>query len=88
MPKRAKLDLEKEAGLFSSEQQPKAENKTERPIGVYLTTEDKARLQAIVESEGVNRHSLLQYAIKHFLHEYEAGKIQLPTRSTKTIQMP
>jgi hypothetical protein len=65
-----------------------AANETTRPIGVYLCREDKARLQAVANHEGLKRHALLQFAVLRFLREYEEGRIQLPTQTTRSITKP
>jgi hypothetical protein len=84
------------SGLFKkteAEEQPAADQvdvskETTRPIGVYLSKEDKVRLQEIASKEGFSRHAILQFAILHFLREYEAGRVELPTQTVRAIKKP
>ena len=49
-----------------------------KPYGIYLNREMLADLEKIAEEEADgNLHTILQYAMKHFIREYKAGKIKL-----------
>ncbi len=55
-----------------------------KPYGIYLNKDMLADLEQIAAAEtGGSLHTLLQYAIKHFIREYKAGKIK-PKKETIT----
>ncbi len=62
-------------------------------IGVGLKESEVAMLDEIVEELGVSRNSLMRYAIRHFLLQYQSGEIALeedverPTPKAK-LKMP
>jgi hypothetical protein len=50
------------------------------PLSVYLTLEEKAELETIVEKEGLQSiGKLAQYAIKKLIADYREGKDVLKT---------
>jgi len=57
------------------------------PISVYLSVEDKTRLEAIIKELGVTRHALMQYAILDFIGRYEAGEAK-PKMETQPVLIP
>lgn len=57
------------------------------PISVYLSDEDKKRLEAIMEELGVARHALMQYAVLDFIGRYEAGEAK-PKMESQPVLIP
>jgi len=57
------------------------------PQGVYLSTKDRTRAEAIADELGVTLHALLQYAILDFVQRYEAGEVK-PKLETQMVLIP
>jgi hypothetical protein len=66
-------------------QAPAGKNK---PLSVYLSSKDRARMEAAAAALGVPRHSLLQYAVLDFLARYERGDVQPETQAKNTLKAP
>ncbi len=63
----------------------KEAEKTNNPVGVVLTPEQKERLNEIAAELGTNRHKLMQYIVMDFIRRYEAGERPKMKKTTKTI---
>ena len=61
-----------------------------RSIGVALSSQEVDELDTIAEQHDVTRNSVLRYAIRRFLLEYEMGAVDLKTKPTrsKRLKMP
>jgi len=55
--------------------------------GVYLSAQDKKRLESIADEMGVSVHALMQYAIIDFIGRYEAGEAK-PKITTQPVLIP
>ena len=62
--------------------------KPNKPLSVYLSSHDRARLDAAAASLGVSRHSLIQYAVLYFLAGYEKGDIKPELQQRPTLKTP
>jgi hypothetical protein len=67
-----------------AEQPEKKEKPKRTPLGVQLTQAEITALDEIKEEFGVNRHVLLQMAVRYFLDQYKAGNIK--TESKKVVR--
>jgi hypothetical protein len=54
-------------------------------FSVYLKDHERDALFEIVDELGVNRHSILKYAILYFIQHYRAGDVEIETKTTKKI---
>lgn len=65
-----------------------------KPIGVGLREGEIAALEDIAGSLDIPRNQILRFAIRHFLIDYQAGKIDLaeyieqPPPPKKTLRLP
>lgn len=61
-----------------------------RPIGVYLSRDEREAIKAIVESDDnfESRHAFLQYAIRDFVARYKRGKVKLETETVTRLKPP
>ena len=58
-----------------------------KTYGIYLNKDILADLEQIAKAEtGGSLHNLLQYAIKHFIREYKAGKIKLKKETVTRLK--
>jgi hypothetical protein len=55
-----------------------------RAVGVGLTGGEMAAVQAIADSLGLARNAVLRYAVRWFVLQYRAGRIDL----AKSVQEP
>ena len=56
--------------------------------GVGLKLSEWRELDAIAKDLGMNSHALRTYAIRRFLSEYKAGKIQATTKTRTVKELP
>lgn len=61
------------------------EKPKKRPLGVQLLPDEIASLDEIKDELGVNRHQLLQMAIRYFIAQYKAGKVKTESHQVKRI---
>ena len=54
------------------------------PVSVYLVKHEREYMEALAERLGVSDHSLRQFAIRYFIDQHRAGKVEIPTE-TKTV---
>jgi hypothetical protein len=54
-------------------------------FSVYLKDHERDALFEIVDELGVNRHSILKFAILYFIQDYRAGEVEIETKITKEI---
>lgn len=65
-----------------------------RPLGVGLRIGEVAALDEIAAQYGITRNSLLRFAIRHFILQFRAGKVDLsrqveaPPPPKKKLAMP
>ena len=65
-----------------------------RAVGVGLTGGEMAAVQAIADAKGLARNAVLRYAVRLFIIQYRAGKIDLsqhiqePPTPKKKLSMP
>ena len=57
------------------------------PYGVYLDEDMRRDMEKIREKTGMNNHALLQFAIKYFIQQYNAGKIQVTKKTINTLEL-
>ena len=77
--------------LFGSTEAPKEITKQNDPInrqGVGLKQSDVDRLDTIANDTHFSRHSLMVYAVRYFLRDYEDGKIELKEGQVKPQHKP
>lgn len=60
------------------------EKEVNRPVSVYLVKREREYMEALAERLGVSDHSLRQFAIRYFIDQHRAGKVEIPTE-TKTV---
>jgi hypothetical protein len=58
--------------------------KVNRPVSVYLAEHEREYMEALAARLGVSDHSLRQFAIRYFIDQHRAGKVEIPTE-TKTV---
>jgi hypothetical protein len=68
-PSKTYAGLDGTADALPSKAQPAKEHF--KPISIYLNKAAMAKVKNIINTRGVNRHALLQYAITYFLAEYD-----------------
>ena len=54
------------------------------PVSVYLKEHEREYMEALADQLGVSKHSLRQFAIRYFIDQHRAGKVEIPTE-TKTV---
>jgi hypothetical protein len=74
-------------GMIMGDPKKAKGNKT-NPIGVLLTFDELARLEQIAAEVGVNRHVMMQYAIKDFIKRYDQGERPRTAKREITILAP
>lgn len=94
MAKRAKIS----GDLFKrTEPGPNAQAKGDLPaegrtvsVGVGLKESEVEALDQLAKSYGVARNALLRFAVRHFLTEHQAGRIELPVEQEerRSLRMP
>lgn len=52
-----------------------------KPVGVGLTAGEIAAIDAIAQEKELTRNALLRFAVRRFIIEYRAGKINLETEA-------
>lgn len=58
-----------------------------QPYGLYLNRELLTDLKKIAEVEtGGKLHEILQYALRHFVREYKAGKIKIKKETVTRLK--
>ena len=58
------------------------------PLGVKLEPDEVAALDQAAQQLGVNRHQLLQYAVRVFLARYAKGeRPEFEVKTTKTLKV-
>ena len=60
-------------------QEEKTAKLTKKPLSVYLTLEEKARLEEIAQEIGQSKHAIMQFSIREFLRRYDAGEYEIQT---------
>ena len=74
------LDPKKEAGLFekTESEQPQQESPKDpvKSYGVGLRESEWRKIEAIAAEMGETKHKVAAYALKDFLHRWEAGEIE------------
>lgn len=89
--KRATVDPKTAAGFYDvpvarAAHPPAGDNR--RPVGVYLTAAEIARLDEIAAELGQKRAELLRYSVALFLQQYAAGKIPVTIEQAKKLDLP
>jgi hypothetical protein len=54
------------------------------PVSVYLAKHEREYMDGLADELGVSAHSLRQFAIRYFIDQHRAGKVEIPTE-TKTV---
>ena len=75
MVKRVKAEDEQLSELFAPAEEV-AEEKKSRVRGIYLSNSDRERADKAAGELGLTLNSLLKFAVRFFLKEYEAGRIK------------
>lgn len=76
--------------LFAKTEPEPTETKPEEkpknnPRGVFLKIDEWAELEKIATDLDLKPHALRSYAIRYFISQYKAGKIQTKTQTQKTL---
>jgi hypothetical protein len=59
-----------------------------KAYGLYINRELLTDLQEIAEAEtGGKLHEILQFALRHFVKEYKAGKIKLKKETVTRLKL-
>ncbi len=59
-----------------------------KPYGIYLNKEISADVERLAaELTDGNYHKLLQFAIKYFIHEYDAGRVKLKKKTVTNLEL-
>jgi len=69
------------AGIVGGKPEPEPESGTEekkssgyKVVSVGLTADELAKVEAIADELGQNRHAILKYAVTEFIRDYKAGE--------------
>lgn len=66
--------------------QPQRESEEKKAIGVYLTSQEWAELEAIAAEGGMKRGAMLSFAVRFFLRAYKRGMVETGTK--KDFRLP
>ena len=78
-------DMNKPTRKPSQVTEPTQETESKNyPVSVYLKEHEREYLEALADQLGVSKHSLRQFAIRYFIDQHRAGKVEIPTE-TKTV---
>jgi hypothetical protein len=58
-----------------------------KPVGVYLRKNVRAEVEKIAEAEGLPVHAVLAYGVSYFVRQYKAGKVNIETVKTTTLNL-
>ena len=86
--KRSKPDEDQILDLLQDEETPTEApgTKKSKVRGIYLSTSDRERAERAAGELGLKLNSLLKFAVRFFLQEYEAGRIKFETE--EKIKIP
>lgn len=88
MVKTKRQDIDQAFSVITGSAAAVAKAKKPTPLGVKLEPAEVAALDQAAQSLGVNRHQLLQYAVRVFLARYAKGeRPEFEIKTTKTLKV-
>jgi hypothetical protein len=91
MGKRAKDAVDKTLGFFGEDAVPeerKGRPGVTRSVSVHMDIDMRDAFQEIADANGIARSAVMRYALAWWLHEYEAGNINIEFEKTRQVKMP